>query len=89
MNVYIQLTDVDTGEIISRNSRNLVFDSLNKNDVGFKLCNEWIKSAIRGVRNPHIPHDKLEISFKFYDTFTPDELFVDDSRVKIEKSRVF
>lgn len=84
MNVIISLFDVDTGEIISRVSRNLVFNPDNKNDTGFRLVNNWIASALRGVRNPQFQHDKLEISFRFFESEVPSDLFINDSRLKIE-----
>lgn len=83
MNVFIQVVDSDTGEIISRNSRNLVFDPTNKNDVGFKLCRDWIASTLRGIRDPRYKHDKLQVSFTFCGSTADSNLFAScDSRMK-------
>lgn len=89
MNVLIELIDTDSGEIISRISRNLVFDPSNRGDVGFKLCRDWIACALRGVRNREYNHDHLELRFRFYETQVPAQLFVNDSRMKIEAAHVY
>lgn len=84
MNIIITLFDVDTGEIISRISRNLVFNAECKTDTGFRLIHDWVASTLRGVRNPAFGHDKLELSLRFFETEVPQDLFVNDSRMKIE-----
>lgn len=54
--------DLETGEIFYTQERLLAFQ-FHKNDVGFKLMDDIIKSCVRGIRLKRASGIRLVVSF--------------------------
>ena len=62
MNLQIQMTDCDTGEILY-NQHKILACQFHKQDVAFNLMHRVLESCVRGVRLKHIPAIDLHIRF--------------------------
>lgn len=62
MNIVLSMIDTDTGEILSRQTREYALSFNTRNDAGFTHLMRYIQSAVRGVRC----HKKnIEVRFHF------------------------
>lgn len=62
-NISCKMIDTDTGEILASSNRNYALQFSVSNDCGFKHLNEWLKSAVRGIRTTE--HKSIEVRFHF------------------------
>ena len=62
MNLQIQMTDCDTGEILY-NQHKVLACQFHKNDVAFNLMHKVLESCVRGIRYKKVPAIDLHIRF--------------------------